>query len=426
MARRTGKRLCSKGKSCGETCINRGLVCRVDLGPSLLSSLRRTAQIIGSSSTSPSETLPPASSKVDAQSLALEIRRKKKNNEDYSQDWNRLVRMVNSLSGPEKRDATIKANAAIGKRLNVKINHRSESKNDSQRAGKKFLRQFKGLERTTEIINRYENLFSTVAKQLDGNNTPEQIARITRKLTEINTKKNRLENRLVSIMEEARGKLLQTNLTDKQVNDLVSRVWTPNASNTTRENMAEFIRMFNGRGFTDVDGDQKFKSVRSVSDVSERAHARPTKGFVRTNPERATTFHEIAHIVEAQRPWMSQYAVQWRDEKAYDNIRDISRALGRNVPSQGFYRVRNGEVVPLVMLKDMFPGSRYDEDEVGLVDRYFNKYMGKVYGGSSSPQRVTEVWSMAFEHFASPQGMAVFYRSHPELFEIVAGLAVSP
>lgn len=428
MPKRSGKRLCSRGKSCGETCINRGLVCRVELGKPLQSSLKRTSDIIGSSSTNPSTIrATPRNSGESAQDLALKIREKRLKKEDYSQEWHRLLRKIETLSGDEKRDATIKANAAIGKRLKVKVDHKSESKEASQKAGKKFLSKFKGLERTVELINRYDELFNRIAKTLNANTPPDQVARISSKLSEINAKKNQLENRLVRIMGEARGKLLQTTLTDKQVNDLVSRVWTPNASGETKANMTEFIRMFNGRGFTDLDRPEGAKPVRSVSDIPDRAHARPSKGSVKTNPSKSTTFHEIAHIVEAQRPWMSQYAVQWRNGKAYDNISDISRSLERNVPSQGFYRPSMGIAAPLIRLRDMFPGSNYDENEVGIVDRFYSKYMGKVYRvPPGSRERITEVWSMAFEHFSSPQSMAVFYRHHPELFEIVTGLAVSP
>lgn len=424
MVKSARRKRCFKGKSCGGTCINRGYACEVDLPTSMSPPMERArGKVSGEPLPSVKSSATPPKDKV--QDLALEIRRKRRNKEDYLQEWNNLTKIINSLDGDAKRDATIKANAAIGKRLRIPVEHKSESKEEAQRAGRKLLREFKPLGRTVELINRYETLFNSVAQRVNSNLTSDQMAQLMRKLKDIEARKYRAEKRLEGIMEGVRARLMQTTLTDKQVRDLVSRVWTPNTSETTRAQMAEFVRMFNGRGFTDTDTG---KSVRSLSETTERAYARLVKGIVRTSGEKETTFHEIAHIMEGQRPWMSRLAVQWRDGKAYDNIQEIQRSLGRTVPSQGFYKSGPNTTVPLVRLKDMFAGSKYNEGELAVVDRFMNKYMGKVYGANTpwKVQESTEVWSVAIQHFASPQAMAVLYRAHPELFEIAAGLAVSP
>lgn len=422
-----GRKRCFKGKSCGHSCIYRGKTCLIDLNLPLSSSL---GSVRGELTEQASEA--SKMSKVDrsgdvAQSLALEIHRKRRAKEDYSQEWNRLVSHINSLQGDAKRDATIKANAAIGKRLRINVNHGNESEVEAAKAGRKFLRQFNSLDRAVELVRRYDILLETTAKRVTASMTSEQISQMSSKLLDLNARKYRAEKRLEGIMADVRSKMLQTNLTDKQVKDLVSRVWTQNTSEETRSHMAEFIRMFNGRGFTDLGESSEGKSVRSVSETTDRAHARLSKGIVRTSGERSTTFHEIAHIVEGQRPWMARYAVQWRDGKAYDNIQDIRRQLNKDVPPQGFYKTGPTTSAPLIRLKDIFAGSKYDESELAVVDKFVHKYMGKVYQRQPwLTQKSTEVWSMAMEQFASPQTMATLYRTHPELFEIVAGLAVSP
>lgn len=422
-----GSKRCSKGKSCGGTCINRGLTCRIDLGPIILSPLRKVRDEIVSSSP-PTTQLTRQHSEDKVQELALKIRLKRRNKEDYSQEWGRLVKLIDSLQGDAKRDATVKANLAVGKRLRVNVDHKAESARDAQRAGRRVLEGFKPLGRTVEMINRYENLFNSIAKRLDEDLSPDKMREISKKLMEINAKRSRAEKRLEDIMAGVRERLMQTNLTDKQVKDLVSRVWTPNTSEETRAHMAEFVRMFNGRGFTDVEGTPGTMSIRSLSESGDRAYARISKGIVKTNGEMTTTFHEIAHIVEGQRPWMSQFAVRWRDGKAFDNIQDIQSHLGRNVPSQGSYKSGPTSSVPLVKLRDIFAGSNFDNSELAVVDNFLSNYMGKVYGSSTPWQQQvsTEVWSKAIENFTSPRTMAILYRRHPELFEIIAGMAVSP
>jgi hypothetical protein len=423
------KKRCQKGKSCGGTCIFRGLICRIDLSLNLSSSLDGVKGGLVHSS----QPIKPLQStrrgnigKVE--SLALEVRRKRLSKQDYSNEWNNLTSLISKLEGDEKREASIKANLAIGKRLKIDIKHSAESEDGARSAGKKFLGNFKSLEKTVEIINRYDSLFQSIVSRLDPNSTREQLEKIQNKLVEINKRKGEFENKLERIMAGMRDRLMETNLSDKQVNDLLSRVWTGRASEKTREDITEFIRMFNGRGFSDVSGVDKVKAITSVADSDERAHAKLSKGFVSTYTNRATTFHELAHIVEAQRPWMSQYAVKWRDDRAYE-MPEIRQKVGKNLTANSWYRVDSGSSVPLLKLKDLFIGSNYDEGELAIVDNFLSLYMGKVYHNPLAPaipQKATEVWSVAVEYFASPMGMAALYKSHPELFEIVVGMATSP
>lgn len=418
---------CSKGKSCGGTCINRSLTCRLDLGTSLFLSLRKTRDgVLNSGSSQPSQSVSRVP-KDKVQELALEIRRKKKNNEDYSQDWNKLLGIIDSLEGGAKRDAKIKANAALGKRLRITVNHTAESRTESQRAGKKLLDKYQPMKRAAELADRYEALFNSVAQKLNENLSPDQLEKVKEKLREINAKRGRIENRLVEIMGSFRARLLDTNLTDKQVKDLVSRVWTPNTSETTRSHMEEFIRLFNGRGFIDVEGVSGGKSVRSVSETTERAHANSLRGIVKTNGDKTTTFHELAHIVEGQRPWLAMYAVGWRSERAYEMPEVRQTIRNQYAAPVGYQNSPRGTSLPILRLKDIIPGHPYRDDEIAVVGDFMHPYMGKVYAPNPGRrQNNTEVWSMAMEKFASPEQMATLYRKHPELFEVIVGLAISP
>lgn len=85
MASSARRKRCFKGKSCGDTCISRGYACEVDLPAVMSPSLGKARGTASGLPTSPPQ---PATVqyKDKVQDLALEIRRKRKNKEDYSQD----------------------------------------------------------------------------------------------------------------------------------------------------------------------------------------------------------------------------------------------------------------------------------------------------------------------------------------------------
>ena len=424
------RRRCQKGKSCGGTCIFKGLICRIDIGFSLSSALGDVkGELVRSPQITKSVGNKPLSNRAIAESLALEVRKKRLKKEDYSNEWDKLTSFIGTLKGDEKREASIKAQLAIGKRLKVDVKHKAESEDGARSAGKRFLEGFKTLNKTIDLINRYEALFNSIASGLGPNTTPEQTKQIANKLSEINKRRAKAESDLEKIMVDMREKLMKTNLSDEKVNDLLSRVWTEQASEATRNNTKEFIRMFNGRGFTDVPGVDGVKAVSSIADSGDRAYAKIPKGVIKTNPEKETTFHELAHIIEGQRPWMAQYAVNWRDERAFE-MAEIRQVVGKNTVPQFWYRSSENVSIPLIKLKDMFPGSNYEAQELAIVDKFLSKYMGKVYYNPLAPaaayQRTTEVWSKSFEYFTNPQAMATLYKAHPEIFEVIVGMAVSP
>jgi hypothetical protein len=104
--------------------------------------------------------------------------------------------------------------------------------------------------------------------------------------------------------------------------------------------------------------------------------------------ENMTAHHEMAHAAEH-----------------YFNVKDIEK--------QFYHRRTLGE--SLEKLKDLFPGSSYENDEVTKKDKFANPYMGKDYKGRSY-----EVVSMAME--------GVFYNEYdmwnkdPESIKLMIGI----
>lgn len=76
---------------------------------------------------------------------------------------------------------------------------------------------------------------------------------------------------------------------------------------------------------------------------------------------------------------------------------------------------------PLFKLKDMRPHLNHKDSELAYAGRYISPYMGRVYRG-----KVTEVISVALEHFSETAGMYRLYKEHPDLFTTIVGLAVTP
>lgn len=359
--------------------------------------------------------------------LTLQIRADRKSGKDYTKLWNKTLDLIGLLDGDAKRRASIMAKNAIGQRLKIPIDHSLKSVADAQKAGSDYLKQFSGLNKVVNLLDRYSKVRETMVQRLKDPSLPAASrAALEKRMAKVLERRMFYTERLVSIMSEIREGMIKTNLSDKQVNDMLARVWMINqSSGIVRGHAEEFIRMFNGRGFSDYGDDKKVKSVRSITDSPERAKAVLISGSIYTNVNKATTFHELAHIVESQRPWMTDFAVTWRNGKGVDSA-EARELTGRPMSAAGWQTNSSGKAVPAFRL-NQFASSSYRDDETAVVGKFYHPYMGKVYAPSSgSRQLSTEVWSMAFEQFSNVQSMAKFYAVHPDLFEAVVGLSLSP
>jgi hypothetical protein len=314
---------------------------------------------------------------------------------------------------------------------------------ETSKAGRDFMKGYKDrLDSALSILRRANLLEEELKRRIansEGLRLREKMA-LKKAFYRIQSRGIQADARAQKIMEEMRGELLKTKLSDKEVNELLSRVSvtarnaspgqsTDSAVAQIKGHLEEFARMFNGKGFVEVDKDGVVGfTVRDIAvDVANRAYAQGN--FIQTNGNKTVTFHEMGHIVETGRGWLEGHAVQWRDSKAYtlsqlkdDRSHDhyLKGVNGEMIP----HAMRTGEdgrSIPVFRLNDMPPnrGRGYDPQEIVVMDKFMAPYMGKVYEGMNA----SEVISMAMQHFASPGEMRVLYQAHPDLFETIVGMA---
>ena len=224
-------------------------------------------------------------------------------------------------------------------------------------------------------------------------------------------------------VEGAMGKVLEfmseTTMSKAEVKATLDRVnisgWgtSREVKKVLKQNMTDFIKMFNGSGFTaTANGHSWVKVVEPALDG--RGWNRMGHTVAARVGSRGNLFHELMHTVESQRPWMVDAAREWAAGRA-DTLEQANKLLKlRGMESS----TRLGK--PLYRLADIIPGSGYPTHEVAWNDDYLNPYMGKYYDNANS----TEVWTMAVEMFGEgPKGMRALFSKHPELFRMVVGLS---
>lgn len=224
-------------------------------------------------------------------------------------------------------------------------------------------------------------------------------------------------------MVKVRQEMLKTSLTDGQIKELVGKVSISNKARSKQLEQAlqEFVRIFKGKGI--IPASNEFPPLRNIeSSKYNRSYALIKEGTValegKSNTIKEKLFHEAAHIVESQRPGLLKFAEEWRNRKAFTekDIAQVRDMNGRPLVRMGSVTDGNGVKKPLLRLNQI-GGYRYGDGEIGVMDRFDNPYMGKVY-----PHKSTEVISIAMEAFSSSQSMVLLHINHPELFEVVAGL----
>lgn len=366
----TEKDVCETGKSCGFTCIKRSLVCRSSLSESVSGSLAK-----------------------------------------FMQNSQRLLGQVSSLITARPSPKLDRFTAA-GRDL---LNRYPDLASDVKRAREigKALEQL-SLRKTSFRLPQAE---------------AEEIGRQTKALLKESLRVNQAVNKK---MERVRAEMLKTSLPEKQVKDMASKIEIEGATNPAkiRSHIEEFIRMFEGRGLTDVETKNKniypfgYLNVRG-----DRSFAIVEAGNIQLDKgqRKSDIFHEIGHFVEAQRPEVYNFATKWRDNKAFDETQIRKQQWigrdGKPIPFIGKLNSPTGRVLPLVNLNKIADRG-YGSKEVAVIDDFLDPYMGKVYNWKSNNS--SEVISMGVEAFSSPKSMTQLYMVHPELFEYIAGMAVVP
>jgi hypothetical protein len=162
--------------------------------------------------------------------------------------------------------------------------------------------------------------------------------------------------------------------------------------------LADFHRMTNGKMANLIPEVEVVSDGRSWayddknSPETENFLSLAIGGGLSDNIARGDTFHESAHLLEMAYPEVNRLAQEF---------------LTMTRDSDKLYR-----------LSDLMPDRGYDDDELAYTDKWVAPYVGKVYEDSPS----TEVISVGFEYFASPQSMAKLYVQDKEHFKLILGV----
>ena len=241
-------------------------------------------------------------------------------------------------------------------------------------------------------------------------------------------------------METLRNKMLETNLSDAQVDKFIKNTkitsWKAPQKTQIRGYLNEYIRMFNGNGFVDsangVPAITKIgKAKRGSCKFWEGSLTTQFKSSMFGTPttvSKSTTFHEITHAVEVANPKLNKFMQSWRTNKGFTDKEKIRANMVRK-EAMSVYGPSQRVGKPVYRLKDITT-IKYDPREDALVNDYLDAYMGKVYSaydfkrfGIAEKIEATESLTMTVERFADPQKMGALYKQHPELFELIVGMS---
>jgi len=241
-------------------------------------------------------------------------------------------------------------------------------------------------------------------------------------------------------METLRNKMLETNLSDVQVDKFIKNTkitsWKAPQKTQIRGYLNEYIRMFNGNGFVDsangVPAITKIgKAKRGSCKFWEGSLTTQFKSSIFGTPttvSKSTTFHEITHAVEVANPKLNKFMQSWRTNKGFTDKEKIRANMVRK-EAMSVYSPSQRVGKPVYRLKDITT-IKYDPREDALVNDYLDAYMGKVYSaydfkrfGIAEKIEATESLTMTVERFADPQKMGALYKQHPELFELIVGMS---
>jgi SPP1 gp7 family putative phage head morphogenesis protein len=245
-------------------------------------------------------------------------------------------------------------------------------------------------------------------------------------------------------LEKLRNKMLETSLTDVQVNKFVNQVSISSSFNASQQAQIksyfkEYVKMFNGAGFTEA-----ANGVPAVNTIgkAQRGSCRFWKGTFTTGVNRSgvvnksTTFHEITHVVEVANPKLNIGMNKWKFDKAFGEKgklglkKEVREKFLAKPNSRANYNMTEKLEKPIYKLKNITGNRGYKDKELAFVNEYKDAYMGKVYDmydysfdyikGTINP---SEVLTMSVETFADVENMETLIFKHPDLFELVVGMS---
>ena len=307
-----------------------------------------------------------------------------------------------------------------------------------RKAGRDLIKEVDGLD-----IDEYTKLgqeFKAAAKKTGANLDPKLADKLAADFEKSKTKYFAYREKFEKQMETLRNKMLETNLSDAQVDKFIKNTkitsWKAPQKTQIRGYLNEYIRMFNGNGFVDsangVPAITKIgKAKRGSCKFWEGSLTTQFKSSMFGTPttvSKSTTFHEITHAVEVANPKLNKFMQSWRTNKGFTDKEKIRANMVRK-EAMSVYSPSQRVGKPVYRLKDI-TSIKYDPREDALVNDYLDAYMGKVYSaydfkrfGIAEKIEATESLTMTVERFADPQKMGALYKQHPELFELIVGMS---
>ena len=307
-----------------------------------------------------------------------------------------------------------------------------------RKAGRDLIKEVDGLD-----IDEYTKLgqeFKAAAGKTGANLDPKLADKLAADFEKAKTKYFAYREKFEKQMETLRNKMLETNLSDAQVDKFIKNTkitsWKAPQKTQIRGYLNEYIRMFNGNGFVDsangVPAITKIgKAKRGSCKFWEGSLTTQFKSSMFGTPttvSKSTTFHEITHAVEVANPKLNKFMQSWRTNKGFTDKEKIRANMVRK-EAMSVYGPSQRVGKPVYRLKDITT-IKYDPREDALVNDYLDAYMGKVYSaydfkrfGIAEKIEATESLTMTVERFADPQKMGALYKQHPELFELIVGMS---
>ena len=330
----------------------------------------------------------------------------------------------------------------VAKPIDFKRRLADSSPEQLRKDGKAIIDEVGGID--VKKLIKLEDEFKVAAKKTGANLDPKLADKLASDFEKAKKKYFDFRDKFEAKMAKIKEKMLETSLTDVQVNKFADQVnisssFTGSEQSQIKNIFREYIRLFNGAGFTEA-----ANGVPAANTVGKARRASCTfwKGKFSTSVNRqgvvnkSTTFHEITHIVEVANPKLNKYMNEWKFNQAFGErgatkvskeLRDKFMAKPRSPSSWEMTEKLNK---PVYTLRSITGNTGYRSSEVAFLDKYKDAYMGKVYDmfdydysyikGKINP---SEVLTMSIQEFADPTLMGKLYRTHPDLFELVVGMS---
>ena len=341
------------------------------------------------------------------------------------------------------RDITIRTKTpqAVAKPVGFERRLVDSSFDQLRKDGKQLMEEVGGLN-MAKLAKLKEDLRLAAAKT-STNLVPELQDGLIAKFEKAKDAYVKYNDNFTKNLEKLRNKMLETSLTDVQVNKFVNQVsisssFTGPQQAQIKNYFNEYVRMFNGAGFTEAaNGVPAVNTIGKARRGSCRFwEGKFTTGVNGSTVNKRTVFHEITHVVEVANPKLNNSMNKWKFDKAFGDVG--ARAIkDKNVLKEYMYKPNSrpnysmSEKLnkPVYKLKNI-TRINYRDKELAFVDEYKDAYMGKVYDmydysfdyikGTINP---SEVLTMSVETFSDVEKMQTLIQKHPDLFEVVVGMS---